>query len=149
MLNTGQKCILCLSSIDTPMHLFQECRAGFALRDKLSNILVKINRNYPNMNCDQKVYCSFNTCNNTDKNTQYLICVANYSIYRIKLKKMFNRDFIPSDIEAMYSFIKTVKLRIVCDHRRLEYTNFIEIWDPDANNNLFSHNCNKILSWNF
>ena len=65
-----------------------------------------------------------------------------------KIKKSFENDYIVTQEKVCTQFLKRVKLRILYDHKRLNYGNFIEIWDPRNSLSLFHHNSDTILSWN-
>ena len=110
LLNIRQRCFLCQMALDTPRHLFEECRIGHQLRRTLSSILTNFNCNYNSLQNNQKVYCHL--VNKNEKIIQFLLSASNYSIYRIKLKKMFNQDYIANYHETNYCFIKRVKMRI-------------------------------------
>ena len=98
---------------------------------------------------EQKLYNLWDKKFMTCKALQYILVVCNYSMYRLKLKKFYDAEFRVSAINVIYSFINRIKLRIICDHRRLDYPEFIKIWDRNNNHHLFSHNNNSIISWNF
>ena len=49
----------------------------------------------------------------------------------------------------MFSVMKRLQLRIICDHQRLSYPNFLNVWDPENTQNLFSHDGKQISAWKF
>ena len=149
LLNFGQRCILCQDAIDTPSHLFETCEKGRLLREKRDILINALNHQNMMLGEDQKVYSFFNNTNVTNKALQYIICASNYSIYKVKLKKFFNSEYLLSDEEAMFCFINRVKLRILCDFRRLEFQKFTEVWDAQNSQNLFRYNNRNIINWFF
>ena len=149
LLNFGQKCTLCKISIDTPQHLFEVCQMGNLLRNLCILLLSKIGCNYHTLTQDQKIYCFFENTDDISKLSQYILCAANYSIYKIKLKKIFDTTFSPTSEMAVIFFIKRIKWRILCDHRYLSYEKFKQTWDAEENNALFVHARSDILHWHF
>ena len=149
MLNFGQRCILCNNAIDTPVHLFENCEKGSALREKRDNLIQNYNLNNFILSQDNKVYSVFDTSSQEKTIQQYIITATNYTIYRIKMKKFYDRSYVVTNEEAMYSFINRLKLRIICDHKRLSIGKFMEFWDPNENQLLFRYNERKINCFNF
>ena len=148
MLNFGQKCILCDNAIDTPTHLFERCDIGEQLRYKRDFILRNFDHGYVNLNENERVFSYFTTLNEINRITHYIITLCNYSIYRIKMKKFYDRNYVVVNNEVNHSFTNRLKLRIICDHRRFSFENFQEIWDPNDSQQLFCYNTSNILSWN-
>ena len=104
MLNFGQRCLLCNSAIDTPKHLFDNCTAGSLLRSKRDTIIRIFNTNNRILNEEEKIYSVFNHAESQNKIIQYLITVSNYSIFRTKMKKYFNREHTVHNSDSMFFF---------------------------------------------
>ena len=149
MLNFGQKCILCENAIDTPTHLFERCQIGEQLRYKRDSILRNFDHGYINLNENEKVFSHFTNLNEINKITHYIITLCNYSIYRIKMKKFYDRNYVVVNNEVNHTFTNRLKMRIICDHKRLNIVNFQEIWDPNDSQHLFCYNASNIVTWNF
>ena len=147
MINFGQKCLLCNNAIDTPKHLFERCEVGNMLRAKRDIIFSKLNFENISLNEDERTYCMFRQNEIKDKVMQYLVTVSNYSIFRVKMKKFYDRQHIITNEEPLYIFLNRIKIRITCDHKRLNYNNFKEIWAPHNNLGICLFNENKILQW--
>ena len=149
MLNFGQKCILCNDAIDTPDHLFENCEKGFLLRNKRNLLITFYNNNNITLSAYEKVYSFLNRENQNNKIFHYIITASNYSIYKIKMKKFYDSNYIVTEEAAMHAFSNRLKLRIICDHRRLSFEKFKEQWDPNNSHPPFQYNRNKITLWNF
>ena len=149
MLNLNQKCILCNNAIDTPKHLFEYCEKGRNLRGKRDYLITFYNHNNIYLTENKKIYSYFNKSYEENKIIQYIITASNYSIYREKIKKFYDRTYIVNNEAATYSFINRLKLRIFYDHRRLKINKFKEIWDTNESQLLFSYNEDSITNWNF
>ena len=149
LLNFGEKCILCQNAIDTPKHLFNVCDKGSLLREKRNHILRLMNFDIAHSDNEQRTYNFFKNDLASNKTILFIMCVCNYSMYRMKLKKIYDPGYSVSLEEAMFSFIRRIQLRIICDHQRLRYPDFKKIWDTENTQNLFSHNSKSISNWKF
>jgi len=149
LLNFGEKCILCQNAINTPKHLFNVFDKGSWLREKRNSIMRLLNFDIVHLNNEQTTYNYFKSDLASFKTLLYILCVGNYSMYRIKLKKMYDSDYSVSSEEGMFSFIKRLQLCIICDHQRLSYPDFKKIWDTENTQNLFSHNSKNISARKF
>ena len=145
----GQKCILCNQAIETPKHLFTQCRYGNLLRSKRNEILSKYSNDIGHITDDEFVYGILRNGSNSAKITQYLITLSNYVIYKYKLKKFFNRTADINEHIITNDYIGKLKLRIMSDHNRLLYTDFIDLWDPGESNVNTAHDINGINNWLF
>ena len=119
------------------------------MRYKRDFILRNLDHGYINLNVNERVFSNFTTLNKINRITHYIITLCNYSIYRIKMKKFYDRNYVVVNNEVNHSFTNRLKLRIICDHRRFSFENFQEIWDPNDSQQLFCYNTSNILSWNF
>ena len=80
---------------------------------------------------------------------QLIIAITNYSIYRMKMKKYYDHEFVISQENPVFTFVNGIKMRIMFDHIRFSFMEFKNIWDHNNTQALFSYNENKIISWNF
>ena len=149
MLNFNEKCILCNLAIDTPVHLFKNCIIGEQLRHKRDMLLNVYNIRNVQFSEEKIVYSCIENKNRPNNIIQLIITTANYSIYRMKMKKYYDHEFIISQENPVYTFVNRMKMRIMCDHIRFSFMEFKNIWDPNNTQALFSYNENKILTWNF
>ena len=147
MLNFGQRCLLCNSAIDTPKHLFVSCEAGSQLREKRDTLIRIYNTNNTTLNENEKIYSLFPQTNYEIMVIQYIVTLSNYSIFRIKMKKYFDREYIVCNTDPFYFFLEKLKSRIIIDHKRLKIRKFKEYWDPNNNYEIMYYNENKILQW--
>ena len=144
MLNFRQRCILCNNAIDTPKHLFERCERGISLREKRDLLIRNVNFNNTNITENKKIYSYFSKSYNDNKLLQYIITASNYSIYKVKMKLFYDPSYVVTNEAATYIFVKIIKQRIFCDHRRLCFEKFKEIWDPNNSRVLFEFNRTKI-----
>ena len=149
MLNFRQRCSLCNQAIDTPHHLFENCEKGRLLREKRDYLIMSYNFENINLTENKKVYSYFNKSYNRNRVIQYIITVANFSIYREKMKNFYDQTYTATNESAMFTFLNKIKLRIFYDKRRLNIEEFKVIWDPNEHQNLFLYNDDNIISWNF
>jgi len=146
ILNFGQRCLLCNNAIDTPRHLFDQCRIGDILRAKRDTLILHFN--HDSLSDSERIFSYFNDYNGEEV-THLIITLCNHSIYKIKMKKLFDPDYTASNQDPLINFINNLKIRIICDHKRLSSENFRSIWDPHNNKQMFDYDQYKILSGSF
>jgi len=144
MLNFGQRCLLCNNAIDTPKHLFDQCKIGEIIRSKRDTLIS--NFHHVSLSDSENVYSYLSDYNGKEV-THFMITLCNYSIYKTKMKKFFDPNYMVSNQDPLYSFINNLKVRIICDHKRLSLEKFRYIWDPHNTEQMFNYNQNNILSW--
>ena len=149
MLNFGQRCSLCNDAIDTPRHLFNRCERGISLREKRDLLLRNFNLNNINITETKTTFSYFSKNYKNNKILQYIITASNYSIYKVKIKKHYDLSYVVTNESASFIFDKIVKQRIFCDHRRLCFEKFKELWDPNNSQALFTYDSSKIDTWFF
>ena len=149
MLNFNQKCILCNHAIDTPVHLFKNCTIGEQLRHKRDMLLNVYNIRNVQLSEENIVYSCIENNNWPINIIQLIITITNYSIYRMKMKKYYDHEFVLSQENPVYTLVNRIKMRIMFDHIRFSFMEFKNIWDHNNTQALFSYNENKIISWNF
>ena len=141
-----QRCTLCNISIETPEHLFMECSLGALMRERLKQILSSFNVHYNTLSIDNKVLSNFSDENRCSNIIQMVITLANYTIYKFKLKKFFNIEHDISSQSIETSFILKLKNRIIIDHKRMSHTVFLDVWDPGGQNRLFLSSEKEVIS---
>ena len=146
MLNFGQKCLLCNNAIDTPTHLFDQCRIGDVLRSKRDSLIS--NFHFDSLSDSEKVFSYFNDYTGKEV-THFMITLCNHSIYKTKMKKFFDPDYMVLNQDPLYNFINSLKVRIICDHKRLSLEKFKYIWDPHNTKEIFDYDRYIILPWSF
>ena len=147
-LNTNNKCLLCGLFLDTPNHLFNNCKFGQDMRNLRNNIIKKIyNDNNFHISNYNLIYANFSNRSPISLMIQYIIVLSNYVIYRLKMKKYYNCDFLPNTSESMHVFIHRLKFRIICDSKRWSREKLCETWDPGGNNLLFTWNGDDYLDF--
>ena len=150
MLNLDrQKCILCYQSIETPKHLFTQCNYGYSLRQKRNQLLRKYDNGFDILNENNLVYSIMREKTNAAKVAQLIITLSNFVIYQFKLKKFFNVTAEVNEHMISNNFISKLKFRILSDHKRLTYRDFIGLWDPGEPYINSSYNKDKINNWLF
>ena len=150
MLNFEQKCILCHQSIDTPRHSFIFCVYGQSLRRKKNEIIDKINQQHSiTMSEENIIYCNVDLTNQVGETLSYILALSNYSICKVRMKKFYD-PATPIDLnEPLFIFLREIKRRIYCDHKRLEINIFRKKWDENNDKCLIDYDNNEIISWKF
>ena len=145
----NQKCILCDDCIDTPKHLFLYCRLGFEMRVMMIQLINALKIQSLNITEENFVYANLDSKKKETFVIQLIITLCNYTIYKFKMSKFYNIDVEINCIMIKYSFLQSLKNRILCDHNNMIINTFIDTWDPGGENKLFSYDDNKIASWKF
>ena len=149
LINFGQRCILCHSDIDTPLHLFQECPKGTQIRDLRDHLIRPLNVNNTPMDHNKLIFSVFDEDYEDLKEIHFIITACNYSIYRIKVKKFFDPSYSLSSQEAINSYKILIKSRITCDHYRFNSSSFNSSWNKRNTNEICNFTQESIESWKF
>ena len=117
------------------------------MRNKRNSILQKMNFNQQNINEENFIYSNFKNDGIDNNIRKFIITVANYTIYKAKMKKFYNVDTNVSNIDIAKIFIETVKNRIIIDHKRMNQFKFKETWDPGGTHSLMVYTEKEIKRW--
>ena len=101
------------------------------------------------MNEDNLIYSILPNNYNNSKIKQYLITLSNYTIYKYKIMKFYNVVTEVSEQQILNTFILKLKYRVASDHKRFNFLDFIDIWDPGENHKWSSYNKKEIINWQF
>ena len=109
----------------------------------------KYNNKSDILNENNLVYSVMREKTNAAKVSQLIITLSNFVIYQFKLKKFFNVTAEVNEHMISNNFISKLKFRILSDHKRLTYRDFIGLWDPGEPYINSSYNKDKINNWLF
>ena len=146
--NKRLTCSLCCSGVESPKHLFTNCFYGNLLRNNRDRIIANYDSG-SSISEEALISSYISGCDAQTNVISLIIAMSNHTIYKFKMKKIYNSNEIISPEQIMCSFTKNLKNRIICDLKIHSLEFFGQLWDPGGCKLICDYQDDKIRQWFF